>query len=365
MKKLLSFLLCLSGVTLLNAQNGLENVIVETYYISDGNDTTANADGGVLPVGSVTYRIYADLLPGYKFQGIYGVPGHGMTIQTSTLFFNNEFLGSTSPSSIPKSLAGMNTVMLDSWLSVGAACTGHYGILKSQDDGIGTVINMSSPQVLQNADPAAGIPLSLQDGFITGQAGAPQQVTLVNLGTEAAVFDNQNDGTNGPLFYSENGTVASLNGSVGPDTITNQILLAQITTDGTFSFALNIQIGTPLGLTENYVAANPTGSEIFATFLTYSSTVEIQELSASEASARFKLYPNPARDEITLETEDPSNGSGFYSIYTMDGKVISHHRFDNSGSARSTVNISELPSGSYILGVYRNGVRTARPFIKN
>jgi hypothetical protein len=226
-------------------------------------------------------------------------------------------------------------------------------------------MNSSSPQVLQNADPAAGIPLTVQDGLITGQAGAPQQVTLVNLATEAAVFDNQNDGTNGPLFYSENGTVASLNGSVGPDTIVNQVLLAQITTDGTFSFALNIQIGTPLGLTENYVAANPTGSEIFASFLTYSSTVDIQELAASHSSEGFSLYPNPARDEITLEIEEPANGTGFYSLYTSDGKVISHHRFGDSGSLRVGIDISGLPSGSYILGVYKNGIRTARSFIKN
>ena len=50
----------------LNAQNGLENIIVEKYYISDGNDTIENLDGGVLPVVSVTYRVYVCMLPGYK-----------------------------------------------------------------------------------------------------------------------------------------------------------------------------------------------------------------------------------------------------------------------------------------------------------
>ena len=73
----------------LNAQNGLENIIVEKYYISDGNDTLANLDGGVLPVGSVTYRVYVDMLPGYKFQVCYGVPAHELRIETTTFSFLN------------------------------------------------------------------------------------------------------------------------------------------------------------------------------------------------------------------------------------------------------------------------------------
>ena len=67
-------LLLMSAVT--KAQNGLEGVIVETYYVSEPNDTNANIVGGVLPVGSVTYRVYLDLLPGYKFQVCYGIIDH-------------------------------------------------------------------------------------------------------------------------------------------------------------------------------------------------------------------------------------------------------------------------------------------------
>ena len=57
-----------------HAQNGLENIIVEKYYVSDANDTTQNSTGGVLPIGSVTYRIYADMLPGFKFQAGFAAP---------------------------------------------------------------------------------------------------------------------------------------------------------------------------------------------------------------------------------------------------------------------------------------------------
>jgi hypothetical protein len=128
-------ILCL-GLCFLSAycsfgQNGLENIIVEKYYISDANDSVGtdaiSANPGTLPVGSVTYRIFVDMLPGYNLQAIYGVPTgalsneHEFRISTTTLFFNNEDRGATTPNAINNNFLDNNSVMLDSWLSIGAA----------------------------------------------------------------------------------------------------------------------------------------------------------------------------------------------------------------------------------------------------
>ena len=86
------------------------------------------------------------------------------------------------------------------------------------------------------------------------------------------MFGSQNDGTNGPVFSTWNGSWASLNGSIGPDSIDNKVLIAQITTDGIFSFELNIQIGTPTGGVQNFVAVNPVANEIVIPSLIYNST---------------------------------------------------------------------------------------------
>ena len=69
---------------------GLENIIVEKYYVSDAVDAAGSS--GALPVGSVTYRVYADLAPNYVFQAIYGnlSPSHELKVTSSTTFFNNE-----------------------------------------------------------------------------------------------------------------------------------------------------------------------------------------------------------------------------------------------------------------------------------
>ncbi len=363
MKKLTLIFLFTSSIFFLHAQNGLENVIVETYYISDANDTMANIDGGVLPVGSVTYRIYADLLPGYKFQAGYGVPGHECRFETSTLFFNNEDRGNTTPI-YTKAQSDDNTVMLDSWLSVGAACSGYFGILKSEDDGVNTNVNSYSPQVLQNNDALAGIPVSVQDGLIQITGRIPEPVTEVGISIPIEVFNNQNDGTNGPVFSTDNGSWAALNGSVGPDSATNKVLIAQITTDGVFSFKLNIQIGTPTGGVENYVAENPVGNEIQAPFMIYPNTSGLAG-SSSEIPV-FVIFPNPANDELRLKviaSEKSNNNS--YSIYDINGKMVMHKEL---GAATTSflehINISELVSGQYIVQLISNNTTASKKFIK-
>src|SRR5262249_32747176 len=124
MKKIipLSFVIILTLNFSAWSQPGLENVIVERYYVSNAADSAGSS--GLLPVGSVTYRIFIDMLAGYKFQALYGVntPGvHELRIATTTSFFNNEDYGGTSPT-YTKTNAAKNTAMLDSWFSVGAAC---------------------------------------------------------------------------------------------------------------------------------------------------------------------------------------------------------------------------------------------------
>ena len=76
------------------AQNGLESIIVEKYYVSNAADSAGSV--GNLPAGSTTYRVYVDMLTGYKFQAAYGVPGHECRIATTTTFFNNEDRGATT-----------------------------------------------------------------------------------------------------------------------------------------------------------------------------------------------------------------------------------------------------------------------------
>ncbi len=359
---------CLILLSVLSNAQGLENIIVEKYYVSNGNDTTVNSSGGVLPVGSVTYRIYVDMLTGYKFQAAYGIqdasgtPLHTLTISTTTLFFNNEDRGATSPT-YSKNQAKNNTVMLDSWLSVGAACAGNFGILKTDDDGISTIVN--NDVVLQNNSPFAGIPLTSQDGLI---AGVPEQLTSIGISSEIAMFDNQNDGTNGPTFSTSNGSWASLNGSTGP-TADNRVLIAQMTTDGVFSFSLNIQIGTPTGFVENYVAVNPTGNEILFPACNYSSATSqgIKDIMSTTSKTILNVFPNPSNGStIKLEiipTKKSENNS--YKVYDIIGNVIVSKVLGKiTDKYIETVDVSSLQAGQYFVEVSLDGIKSTKKIVK-
>jgi hypothetical protein len=253
MKKLLIALGMLISANMVNAQNGLESIIVEKYYVSNAADAAGSV--GTLPVGSVTYRFYVDMLPGYKFQVAYGTAAHTLSLTTSTTFFNNEDRGAVNPT-YTKTQARANTVMLDSWISAGAGCAANFGVLKSEDDGVLNVVNSNG--ILANNNASAGIPLTTQDGLL---AGTPSAVTTVGQTDAQAAAALDATSQAGSSFVLTDGAWSSLAGAVGP-TATNRILIAQLTTDGVLTYNFNIQIGTPTGGVERYVTSNPTGAEI-------------------------------------------------------------------------------------------------------
>jgi hypothetical protein len=354
MKKLITAV-CLGLISnIVSAQNGLEGIIVEKYYVSNAADAAGSV--GTLPEGSVTYRIYADLLPGYKFQALYGVPTHQLLIKTTTAFFNNEDRGDITPT-YTKAQAGSNTVMLDSWLSVGGACKNQFGVLKSEDNGVSNVVNSNG--LLQNADPSAGIPLTSQDGLM---AGTPEDVTLVG-------FDPPIDPTNtdpelfnatslvGGLFSVYNGSFAALDGATGP-TPTNRVLIAQITTDGILTFELNIQVGTPAGGTQNFVAKNPAAGEI-----------QIASLSRNSAALNIKVFiqgfyaggglMNAAVDAGTYPTLcDTVNVELHAAAGAHDLVASSRSTLSTSGTGEFKY-APEFVGGNYYIALHhRNGIET-------
>jgi hypothetical protein len=273
MKRFIFCFLFFLTTKLIYAQHGLENIFVEKYYISNSNDARAK-NGDHLPVGSVTYRIFVDMLPGYRFQAAYGVPGHELRLATTTSFFNNEEAGAATANEIPKNKLQDNTVMLDSWLSVGAAAQNMYAIPKMDDT---SEVVTHGDGFLQNTDTAAGIPVNVRDGMYF--YSPMSVVTFFGIDSSMlSILNNRNVTANGQEFTTSNGSWASFGGAIGPSP-GNKVLIAQLTTDGEFSFKLNIQIGTPTGGVENYVAENPVGNEIQFLRLTYSSSGSTNAIS--------------------------------------------------------------------------------------
>jgi hypothetical protein len=359
-----------------NAQErGLEKVIVEKYYVSNADDSIAS--DGKLPVGSVTYRIFVDMLEGYKFNTAYGnstSEKHPLFIKTTTAFFNNEERGAKTPT-YSKVNAKKGTLMLDSWVTAGAACTGNYGILKSEDDSVATVVNADG--VLQNKDATAGIPLTLQDGLI---AGTPGECAFISGNTDSifAVFGDKS--MVGNIFELTNGAWYYLGGVMGPKP-SNRVLIAQVTTNGKMSFELNVTVQKKGARNEQYfVAKNPLkrgGSndsiqEILDTTLTYVSPdppkPKPNTLVAEKTSnVQVSVFPNPATDKVSLNINAVnSNSNNYYTIYNILGNVVLTKKIENTSGNKynNTIDVSGYSNGVFFVEVSVNGVKSIHKLIK-
>jgi hypothetical protein len=252
MKKL--FFILLAGVGILTSKGqGLDGIVAEKYYVSNAADAAGSI--GTLPAGSVTWRLYVDLSPGFSLQAVYGVAGHPLVLNTTTTFFNNEDRGSFIPAWTKAQAAG-NTIMLDSYLSLGSVTTpgtgSEWGVLKTEDNATANIVNSNG--ILQNNDPSAGLPLTSRDGFLTGNTPS---ITFVGITTpgDLNMFDNTSQVGNS--FTTTNGSIAALTGVTGP-TSSNRVLVAQLTSTGIVHYELNLQIkNNSTGAISNYVALNP------------------------------------------------------------------------------------------------------------
>ena len=295
------------------AQNGLEKIIVEKYYIAKAADSDGSV--GALPVGSTTYRVYVDMLPGYRFQALYGNADHTLKINSSNSFFNNEDRGATTANAIASAQLKNNTVALDSWFSVGASAGGQFGVLKSEDNDGKNLLTLNS--LLKNNEAAMGIPLTTQDGNMTVTGKQPEAVTFVGFDPSGGVFDATSQ--QGNSFQTNDGAISALNGATGP-TAENRVLIGQFTTNGVFTFELNIQIGTPTpGVSEKYVASNPVNGEFSIPSLIQSgNNPPVVEVTSPSNDAKLK---SGVATNITANATD-TDGTITSVEFFEDGKSI-------------------------------------------
>jgi len=355
----------------LNAQNGLESIIVEKYYVSDIADSLdADANAAVYPlhVGSVTYRVYADLLPGYSVIQLFGNVNHDFRVESTSAFYNDPNFGVAFYSGTSVNNTKKNTQLIDSYFSIGGVANGLMGVLKTEDTD-GTIGNNQG--ILANSDISAGLPitgLGAQDGLMPG---SPIALNTLGFTNELNIFDQ----TVGGSFLTNGATIAALGGLQGV-TASNTVLLGQFTTDGDFSFQLNVQVGTPvLGESQTFVASNPVGNEILDTTLIYTSVVDT---SASSAGVDFDelsnnvmeliLFPNPTLEKTTVYVSNykESAPTDKITLMNLSGQVLSEQKIVGSnGKLVSSVDLGEYEKGIYLLKVNIGGHEWIRQVIKN
>jgi hypothetical protein len=248
------------GVSLLahfnaNAQSGLTGVVVEKYYKANAADAAYSTDP--IPAGTTVYRVYADLADGYQLQAVYGDANHALTLSTTTAFWNSSQRDAVTGENPNGQLVNGNNA-LDSWVTMGGAATGTWGVLKAEDNNAANILFPHNPVgLLVNAPASIGISLSTSDGM---QAGTVPAVTIAGIATElAASF--QSGGNNGVNLTTNNGAWSTTALDTGA-TASNKVLIGQFTTNGVFTFAMNFQIkNISSGTVEKWVSSSPVSGE--------------------------------------------------------------------------------------------------------
>lgn len=303
----------LLSFTVINAQDAIRNVIVETYYYSDAKDAS-DTTGGYLEPGSKTYRVYIQMKPGCKLQRIYGENNDTLIIKSTANFFNNKDYGQLFGKNNTTYSLRKNTSALDTWITLGqitkTAASTYFGILKSQDRNgsiIGGVNNDGGSAgtpggLLTNNNSLAGLPLTTADGMDTMNE-TPEN--WVEWGfSDSSIFGSVIPGSEfvSNDAYIQNSGVAGVN----PDS--NQVLVAQLTTKGEISFKLNVEVIEIDGSITKYVANGvDSANKIVCGYLKYPPDCGCTDANFKEYNSKYTCNNmDSCKTKIVFGCMDPN-----------------------------------------------------------
>ncbi|MBK8612842.1 MAG: DUF839 domain-containing protein [Flavobacteriales bacterium] len=272
----------------------MEGIIVEPYYSVTQADADAynnNFGGGSFPLlaGMNVYRVYVDMAPNYKLNTVFGSPVGGggvspnpLDVSTTTTFWNDDNFGADIPGQTRRLDEG---TAFDSYITVNS--TGTAG------GAAGCGSAAAQVGVLRTADTNGNLTLcTAYLGFTGADGNIPGTAPALTYNIGGLINFSALTG-NGSVFQVINDAWATLPNSTGVDpTGTNRVLIGQFTTNGTFSFHLNVQLSSPTSVLETYVWNQAGAGEVVSPLLTYPAPcVAAQITSATSNSPICSLDP--------------------------------------------------------------------------
>jgi PKD repeat protein len=125
-----------------------------------------------------------------------------------------------------------------------------------------------------------------------------------------------------------------------------QVILTALSNDSSYVYSLNIYAYT----IENNIAENSSENTLGT------STME---------TSKLKVYPTIVENELTLELSNSVNSSLNIAVYRTNGSIIYNSNVDmSSASIKTTINLSHLEKGNYIMLVNYNSTTETVRFIK-
>jgi len=187
---------------------------------------------------------------------------------------------------------------------------------------------------------------------------------VVIIGTENGVFVTDNISSASPTWVPDRGSMGSVpvfdlrQQDVAQKSVTLTVIAGLDTSDIVYPGATNYGI----------IYAATLGRGIFKTS-TYRKPVGIGEIYTDHGISGkdvLKVYPNPVSTTVYFQLENQSSSSIFeVSLFNMNGKQVKMNRVSfNVEHSKGSIDVSDLPTGTYIIKVKSENNISTQKFIK-
>ncbi|MFM7104272.1 MAG: hypothetical protein ACKOW8_02040 [Flavobacteriales bacterium] len=237
---------------------GLEGILLEKFYEVNEKDRSVQHLSGVIDEGAITWRIFLDLEPGYRFQAAYGTTEHPLELNSTAVIYNHNGYGNYCPNVIMEKFFHQDILFLDSWFSTGAATETQLAIPRGYDIDRQHDFIRFEKGFLENDLGDGNGKLAMRDGM----DDAETMVFPTFYHMDEAQKQMMTTAVSNHVVIEDGAWAAMGKGALGLDSLgRNHLLIAQITPAGDLECKLNIMIGTPDGKSLRYVYANPQENE--------------------------------------------------------------------------------------------------------
>ena len=95
-------------------------------------------------------------------------------------------------------------------------------------------------------------------------------------------------------------------------------------------------------------------------FMQAVATDSLLGVNAPAVIAEFSIYPNPVKDVLNL---DNAKSLSNVTLTDLNGRVVKSQQYN--GDTQTSMNVSELSSGVYLMTIENDGIKSTRKIIKN
>jgi predicted esterase len=221
---------------------------------------------------------------------------------------------------------------------------------------------------------------------VTDNAGAVNADTII-ITVKAAVAGNQlpvpNAGTdisisatsvtlNGTASYDPDGALKAYQWSQlsGPNqsSIASQYAVSTTVNNlvaGTYKFKLMVWGDNWVPMADTVVVTITAAAASTAISATRTTTVALASTPEQQVKNGYKVYPNPATNQVTLQYQDGKTGTGMINIYDLSGKLVRKQIISKQQSALvKTIDVAALRPGVYQLELIIGNKKSVQSFLK-